>query len=150
MNWQSLCSRAVYFPRLPLSTEAQVRSVCVSVCEIEMHHLFVELIQYTGLWLRVYSDWYRIVLPNWRRVVSPRLSSLFDGYLTIVPQCVWVFLAFERSQEKRTHPAQLTGFILYGVRAICKTTILWILTLHFLIFLISTSSFYSKVTQKNR
>lgn len=33
--------------------------------------------------------------------------------LTIVPQCIWVFHASRCSEEKRTHPAELTGSFLF-------------------------------------
>ncbi len=57
------------------------------------------------------------------------LRTLWWVSLTIVLQCIGASPASRRSEEKRTHPAELTEFILFTVKAICKTTFLWILAM---------------------
>lgn len=71
--------------------------------------------------LRVCFNWCRTAHPKWGRVVSSRLRRPFMGvsyhHGPVRPR---------RAEEKRTHPAELTGFILLTVTAICTAKNIYI------------------------
>lgn len=119
MRWRhSLYSGAVYFPLSALCSKQRSQYPCdwnaSPVFWITATHGSVA----TSVFIAFQID--RIVHAKWRRVVSPQLQHSFMGIFYHHAS-----LHLRLSEEKRTHPAELTGFILLTVRAFCNTAILW-------------------------
>lgn len=119
MRWRPcLYSGAVYFSLSALCSKHK------SVARVnEMHHLFFELLQHMALWLQVSSLPFKLTQNCPCKVkegVSPQLQHSFMGIFYHHAS-----LHLRLSEEKRTHPAELTLFILLTVRAFCNTVILW-------------------------
>lgn len=143
MRWIDILflQRSCLFPCLPSPPSTEAKS---GACVTEMHHLFFELIQYMGLWLRMSSTPFKLIRNCPSKVKESGFSSakaLFYGYL--LPSCLTASETQWREKNTscttdRMYSFDCQSYLLYSYSLV---TILLILT-------VCTFSFFGNPCQK--